>query len=82
MEDCYKAWCFLFDKPCFMEEHDKEKSEVELKKYKKCCLLCKGAILFCVHRAKFTEGHNFSGDLCNGIIMVGEPNLNIKSPKI
>lgn len=50
--------------------------------YKHDCFLKDGAVLFCVHRAKFTEGHNFSGDLCNGLLLIGIPNLNIKSPKL
>jgi len=50
--------------------------------YKHDCHYKKGAVLFCVHRAKFTEGHNFSGDLCNGLLMIGIPNLNINSPKL
>ena len=40
-----------------------------------------GAILFCVARGKFSEGENFKGDLCRGVIIMGIPNLNLKSPK-
>ena len=52
-----------------------------MKKYKKECQ-GKGGILFCVFRAKFSEGFNFTDDLCRGIILVGVPNLNIKDPKV
>jgi len=38
--------------------------------------------LFCVFRAKFSEGYNFADDLCRGIILIGVPNLNIKDPKV
>ena len=42
-----------------MELMDKLNSNAILEKYKKCCWFKDGAILFCVHRGKFTEGHNF-----------------------
>ena len=38
--------------------------------------------MFAVHRGKITEGQNFKVNQCNGIILIGIPNLNISDPKI
>lgn len=38
--------------------------------------------MFAVHRGKITEGKNFIDNQCNGIILIGIPNLNISDPKI
>jgi len=35
-----------------------------------------------VHRANYCEGYNFSGSLCNGVIMIGVPNQYINDPKL
>ena len=80
MSDCYRKWKDLFNKTCLFEDRDKEEAKQTLKVYKE---LCKkdGAILFCVARGKFTEGHNFSDDLCRGLFIIGVPNLNINSLK-
>ena len=32
-------------------------------------------------RGKFSEGENFNGALCRGVIIIGIPNLNLNSPK-
>ena len=81
MEDCFMKWKDIFNKTCLFEVKDKEEASKTLKLYKE---LCKndGAILFCVARGKFTEGHNFNDDLCRGLFMIGVPNLNLKDPKI
>lgn len=52
-----------------------------MKVYKEFCKE-DGAILFCVARGKFTEGHNFGDNLCRGLFIIGVPNLNLRDPKI
>ena len=78
MKTCYDNWHKLFTKPCIMEG---DIDTGTINDYRGFCQEENGAILFCVHRANYTEGHNFSGDLCNGVIMVGVPNQYINSPK-
>ena len=38
--------------------------------------------MFIVARGKYAEGKNFPGDLARGVILIGVPNLNIKSAKV
>ena len=49
---------------------------------KEACKMNKGAVLFMVHRGKYSEGYNFKDYLCRGILMIGVPNKNIQEPKI
>jgi len=79
MKKCYSYWFKLFTKPCIMEG-DKNTGTIE--DYEKFCNQKEGSVLFCVHRANYSEGHNFSGNLCNGVIMVGVPNQYINHPKL
>jgi len=81
METCYKLWSGLFNRPVFYENKDKYQAEQTFKNYKECCN-GSGAILFAVHRGKYSEGFNFKNELCRAIILIGVPHLNLKSSKI
>ena len=54
---------------------------ISLENYKSNCSK-NGAILFMVSRAKFSEGYNFSNDLCRAVILIGVPNLHLYSTKM
>ena len=58
MKECFKNWKNIFNKTCLFEDRDKKSASQTLKLYKEYCQ-ADGAILFCVARGKFTEGHNF-----------------------
>ena len=79
MKKCYDNWYRLFAKPSVMEG---DKATGTIEDYERFCNQKKGGILFCVHRANYSEGHNFSGRLCNGVIMIGVPNQFINDPKL
>ena len=79
MKKCYNNWYKLFAKPSVMEG---DKTTGTIEDYERFCNQKKGGILFCVHRANYSEGHNFSGRLCNGVIMIGVPNQFINDPKL
>ena len=81
MQDSFYTLAIKLDVPSFIEFKDKNKSQQTIENY---FLECdnKGAVLFCVARGKFSEGYDFKDQYCRGVIMVGIPNLNIKSPKI
>lgn len=55
MTICFEKWESKFNRPCFMESKVKKIRDTIIKKYKEECNN-KGAILFCVARANFTEG--------------------------
>ena len=38
--------------------------------------------MFAVLRGNFSEGYNFAGNLARGVILIGVPYLDFKSPKL
>ena len=84
MEKCYEKWKSDFSKlkATYIENRDKQFSDQNIKNYFKNCKSKKGAILFAVARGNYSEGYNFKGKSCRGLIMIGVPNLNMNSPKI
>ena len=70
-------------KVCLVEAHDKNVKLVNtLKEYKGASKTRKGAILFCVFRGRFSEGVNFSDELCRAVIVIGVPYPNTRDVKL
>ena len=60
LKECYQVWKNLFERQCFEETRQLGLISSSLfEKYKYLCKETEGAILFCVHRGKYTEGYNF-----------------------
>jgi len=82
-------------KRCLVERSDK-KSNITyiLKEYQTACLESSssssgdggsdgaGGLLFCVFRGRFSEGINFSDDLCRAVVVVGVPYPNTQDVKL
>ena len=39
-------------------------------------------MLFATSRGNYSEGFDFKDEFCRGVIIIGVPHLNIKSPKM
>ena len=57
-------------------------TDIKIQDYFKECEAQDGAVLFMVHRGKYSEGFNFKDNRCRGIIMVGIPNRYVADAKV
>ena len=78
-------------KRCLVERSDKKSNITNvLKEYQSACLdysassskIGCGGLLFCVFRGRFSEGINFSDDLCRAVVVIGVPYPNTRDVKL
>jgi Rad3-related DNA helicase len=60
----------------------KNKLEVTMERYIENSQKAKGAIMFCVCRAKLSEGIDFKDELCRSVIFLGIPYVSKGDPFI
>ena len=73
---------YFHDRRIFKETKDILYKLKVMEDYKREIRAGRGAVLLIVFRGNYSEGYNFSDDLCRAMIIVGQPFPKIDAPKL